>query len=101
MNHTRDDVLAIARALFPGSDPAAILEILDRYGLEGWERERVQLAILELSEGHQDRLVDLVLAAKEDYRDVLSWQAAGPLSETEGRKLQEAALRLMQQWGRK
>ena len=40
MIHTRDDVVAAARAGFPNSDPATILGILDLYGTQPFEREK-------------------------------------------------------------
>ena len=48
---------------------------LESYGLEHHEREveRVQLAILKLSEGRLERIPELVAAAKRDYRDILMW----------------------------
>ena len=36
-------------------------------------RERVQLAILKLSDGNEDKLREFVAVAKRDYRDVLFW----------------------------
>jgi hypothetical protein len=103
MANTRDDVVAAVHAAFPSSDPATILDVLDLYGMESHERERerVQLAIVRLSEGSEDKLLDFLQSAKTDYRDVLCWQATGPLSESEGKKQQHAALRLLEQWGKK
>jgi hypothetical protein len=103
MINTRDDVVAAVRAAFPSSDPATILGVLDLYGTESYERERerVQLAIVALSEGNEDKLLHFVQAAKTDYRDVLHWQASGPLSESEGHKLQQAALGLIEKWGKR
>lgn len=91
MIHTRDDVLAAIRDAFPASVRAAILAVLDRYGTESYEneRERVQLAIIALSGGIQEKLPELVKVAKTDYRDVLAWQQLGPLSEAEGKRLQD------------
>ena len=52
-----------------------MLELLDDYGVESYERERerVQLAILKLSEGNEEKLREFVAVAKRDYRDVLFW----------------------------
>lgn len=52
-----------------------MLELLDSYGVESYERERerVQLAILKLSEGYEKKLREFVAVAKRDYRDVLFW----------------------------
>jgi len=103
MIYTRDDVVAAVHAVFPKSDAATILSILDLYGTEPYEREkeRVQLAIVSLSGGREDKLPDFVQAAKTDYRDVLCWQASGPLSEADGEKQRQAALHLLDQWGKK
>lgn len=103
MSGTRDDVLAAVHALFPQSDAATILDILDLYGTESYEREkeRVQLAVIALSAGNEDKLLFFVQAAKMDYRDVLHWQASGPMSESEGRRQQQAARQLIEQWGKK
>jgi hypothetical protein len=50
------------------------MQILDEYGTCSWEvgRERVQLAILKLSEGDLDTLRSYMALAKTDYRDVLA-----------------------------
>lgn len=103
MTHCRDDVVAAVRASFPNSSAETILSVLDLYGTESYEREkeRVQLAVIALSEGKEDKLLDLVRIAKTDYRDVLAWYEGGPLTEEEGRKLQQAALRLIERWGKK
>ena len=75
MAHSRDDVLASVRAIFPDSDWTGVVGVLDRYGVVSYERERerVQLAILKLCEGSEDKLRDYVDVAKRDYRDVLFW----------------------------
>ena len=103
MTHSRDDVLAAIQATFHASNLANILAILDLYGAVSWERERerVQLAIVELSGGSEDKLHELVQTAKNDYRDVLAWQQLGPRSEPEGKKLQNAARALIEKWGNK
>jgi len=103
MTNTREDVVAAVHTAFPGSDAATVLGVLDLYGTESHERERerVQLAILALSEGSEDKLLYFVQAAKTDYRDILHWEASGPLSESEGQEQQQAVLRLLEQWGKK
>jgi hypothetical protein len=103
MAHTRDDVLAAVHAAFPAGDRSTILGVLDLYGTESCERERerVQLAIVELSGGSKDKLLELVQTAKTDYRDVLAWQQLGPLPEAEGKRLQNDARALLEKWGRK
>ncbi len=52
-----------------------MLERLDMYGVEPYERERerVQLAILKLSAGNEEKVREFVAVAKRDYRDVLFW----------------------------
>ena len=52
MAHSREDVVASVRASFPKESRARALELLDTYGVAAHERERerVQLAILKLSE---------------------------------------------------
>ncbi len=52
-----------------------VLKLLDTDGLRPHERERerVQLAILKLSEGSEEKLRQNVEVAKRDYRDVLFW----------------------------
>jgi hypothetical protein len=101
--NTRDDVVAAVHAAFQSGDPAMILGVLDLYGTESYEqeKERVQLAIVALSEGSEDKLLYFVQAAKRDYRDILCWHASGPLLESEGRKQQQTALRLLEKWGKK
>jgi len=73
--HTRDEVVAVVQKTFPESAHTRVLELLDKYGVESYERERerVQLAILKLSEGNEDKLREFVAVAKRDYRDVLFW----------------------------
>jgi|SRR5436190_22935213 len=75
MAHSREEVLASVRASFPKKSWARALELLDTYGLAEHERERerVQLAILKLSEGNEEKLRQHVDVAKRDYRDVLFW----------------------------
>jgi hypothetical protein len=76
MTPSRDDVLASIRARFPtGERRALVLGLLDTYGIEAYERERerVQLAILTLSQGDEAKLREYVAVAKRDYRDVLFW----------------------------
>ncbi|HET9857847.1 MAG TPA: hypothetical protein VFP99_08430 [Chthoniobacterales bacterium] len=75
MAHSRDEVVAVVEKTFPESSRARVLELLDAYGDESYERERerVQLAILKLSEGNEEKLREFVAVAKRDYRDVLFW----------------------------
>ena len=75
MSHSREKVVAAIRASFPRADYGAILALLDAYGVESYERERdrVQIAIVNLSEGDEAKLRYFVDVAKRDYRDVLFW----------------------------
>lgn len=79
-----------------------VLAELHRYGQETYEREpeRVRLAILKLCEARLDRVVELVAAAKRDYRDILMWAeypaegqalwaGRSDLSDEERRQLEE------------
>src|SRR2546430_7638991 len=73
MAHSRDEVVAAVEATLSESAYARVLKLLDSYGVESYERERehVQLAILKLSEGNEEKLREFVAVAKCDYRDVL------------------------------
>jgi hypothetical protein len=75
MTHSRNDVTASVKARFRESRWDAVLEALDGYGVEPHERERerVQLAILNLCAGEEDKMREYVAVAKRDYRDVLLW----------------------------
>lgn len=98
----REEIIAAIRSTFPADDVADVLAALDRYGAEPHERERerVQLAIIALSQGNKDKLLQLVQDAKTDYRDVLCWQEAGPLTPRQGKWVQKAVLRLLERWGK-
>ena len=39
--------------------------------------ERVQFAVLKLSQGDDDKLLETILLAKRDWRDVLVWAGFG------------------------
>ncbi len=71
---------------FPNESPASIVEALNLYGVEVYERERerVQLAILKLSEGNLGQLWYYLDCAKRDYRDVLYWAEYSPSSSKSG-----------------
>jgi len=73
--HSRDEVVAVVQKTFPADAHARVLELLGTYGVESYERERerVQLAILKLSEGNEEKLGEFIAVAKRDYRDVLFW----------------------------
>jgi len=97
------ELIAAVESAFPNRQASEVLAVLDEYGVEPCERERerVQLAIVQLSNGAEERLRHLVKVAKTDYRDILSWQATGPLTSEEGKKVQEAARGLIDRWGKK
>ena len=40
MAHTRDEVIAAVESSFPTINSARVLELLDTYGVESYERER-------------------------------------------------------------
>src|SRR5438067_3530253 len=75
MTPSRDEVVAAVEVAFPESNCARVLKLLDSYGVESYERERerVQLAILKLSAGSEEKVREFVAVAKRDYRDVLFW----------------------------
>jgi hypothetical protein len=103
MTSTRDSVIAAIELAFPGRDLPHLLTIVDRYGTEPHEREaeRVRLAIVELSEGDEQRLQHLVQAAKVDYRDVLACKQLGPISPAQGERLQREARAVIDKWGKR
>ena len=74
-SHSRDEVVATVQRIFCEDSCPRVLELLDSYGVEWYERERerVQLAILKLSEGSEEKLHEFVAVAKRDHRDVLLW----------------------------
>src|SRR5262245_37698429 len=75
MAHSRDEVISMVQKTFPESNWARVLELLEGYGVESSEREceRVQFAILKLSEGSEQKLREFITVAKRDYRDVFFW----------------------------
>src|SRR5216684_769646 len=75
MPHSRDEVVAVVRKSFPEGAHTRVIELLDTYGVESYERERerVQLAMLKLSGGSEEKLREFLAVAKRDYRDVLFW----------------------------
>ncbi len=75
MTYSGDQVVASVEATFPKSGWARVLDLLESYGVESYERERkrVQLAILKLSAGSEEKVREFVAVAKRDYRDVLFW----------------------------
>jgi len=71
---SRELVQRLIRRLFSGVPEATVLELLDQYGAESYERDRdrVQIAILKLIGGDLKRLAETVALAKADYRDALA-----------------------------
>jgi hypothetical protein len=102
---TTETVLRKIPVVFPESDPAQILAVLDSAVPDG-DGPRVQLAIMKLCDARKG-LADLthyVKAAKVDYRDVLAWaeypngiglplSAGDPKREDAGRRDHEQYLR--------
>ncbi|MDQ3063971.1 MAG: hypothetical protein M3R14_14090 [Acidobacteriota bacterium] len=60
---------------FPNKEQEKIMAILVLYGKESYEceTERVQIAVLKLSDGDLEKLRENVDAAKNDYRDILAF----------------------------
>src|SRR5947209_7956181 len=77
-SRSREDVIAAVGARFPRADVERLLTLLDTYGVESYERERerVQVAIVNLSEGDEAKLREMLAVAKRDYRDVADWLTA-------------------------
>jgi len=75
MSRTREDVISAIERVFPNKMVAEVLELLDAYGVQSYERERerVHFAMVTLSEGDETKLRYLIEVAKRDYRDVLFW----------------------------
>ncbi len=72
-----EDVIQAIQDVFPNEDLQTVLDVMDEYGKQPFEidQERVQIAAIRLSEGNIDKLLQLVVDAKRDYRDVISWYA--------------------------
>ncbi len=77
---SRGAVLTAIARYFPQEDLQVVMDVLDAYGVEPYERERerVQLAVLDLSSGDVDDLLHYVNEAKKDYRNVLWWANSSP-----------------------
>jgi len=101
MPHTRDEVVAVLQETFPASDHARWLRLLDTYGVESYERERerVQLAILKLSDGYEDKLREFVAVAKRDYRDVLFWAEYPEESRLDTSEKKERIRKMFEKFG--
>jgi hypothetical protein len=72
---SREAVLVAVQTAFPEGGRRRVVKLLDTYGVDPHERERerVQLAILGLCDGSEDKLRVYLAVAKRDYRDVLLW----------------------------
>lgn len=101
MAHSRDEVVAAIQATFPESSRTRVMELLDGYGVESYERERerVQLAILKLSEGNEEKLREFVAVAKRDYRDVLFWAEYPEESRLDTPEKKERIKKMFEQFG--
>jgi len=71
--YTYENVIKAISIAFPNEKTEQILKLLEIYGKEQYEyeKERVHLAILKLSNGDIKKLHDYLNLAKIDYRDVL------------------------------
>ena len=78
-----------------------MLELLETYGVESYERERerVQLAILKLSDGSEEKLRNLVAVAKRDYRDVLFWADNPKEAKLDTPEKRERIKKMFEQFG--
>ena len=101
MPHSRDEVVAFVQATFPKESWARVLELLDSYGVESYERERerVQLAILKLSDGNEEKLREFVAVAKRDYRDVLFWAENPDQAKLDTPEKKERIRRMFEKFG--
>ena len=101
MAHSRDEVVAAVEVAFPEGSRARVLELLDTYGVEAYERERerVQLAILKLSAGNEEKLHEFVAVAKRDYRDVLFWAENPEESRLDTPEKKERIRKMFEQFG--
>ncbi len=101
MPHSRDEIVAVVEKTFPENAHVRVLEVLDTYGLESYERERerVQLAILKLSEGNEEKLREFVAVAKRDYRDVLFWADNPEEAKLDTPEKRERIKKMFEQFG--
>ena len=101
MPHSRDEVVAVVQKTLPGDAHTRVLELLERYGVlpHEPERERVQLAILKLSEGDEEELRKFVAVAKRDYRDVLFWAENPEEAQLHTPEKRERIKKMFEQFG--
>src|SRR5438270_10535367 len=101
MPSARDEVVAVVYKTFQATAHARVLELLDTYGVESYERERerVQLAILKLSQGNEEKVREFVAVAKHDYRDVLFWAENPEESRLDTPEKKERIRKMFEQFG--
>src|SRR5437870_7021892 len=101
MPHSRDEVVAVVQQTFPEGAHTRVLELLDGYGIESYERERerVQLAILKLSGGSEEKLREFIAVAKRDYRDVLFWSENPEESRLDTPEKKERIKKMFEKFG--
>lgn len=101
MPQTREEVVLIVQKTFPENAHVRVLELLDTYGVESYERERerVHLAILKLSEGNEEKLREFVAVAKRDYRDVLFWADNPEEAKLDTPEKRERMRKMFEQFG--
>ncbi len=108
IKYTRELVMKKVKDVFPKEDVSKIMSILDQYGVESYEqeRERVQIAILKLSEGEVKELEEGVKVARQDYRDVLAYaeyplemkEEAWTLDEQKAKEIREKDRKQYLEW---
>jgi hypothetical protein len=86
------DTERLARAMFRPEQIPDVLEVLGWYDSE--PPDSVHRAVLTLSKGNVDALVDYVAAAVNDFRDVLLW-ASEPEPTPEERAAAQARVRTL------
>lgn len=101
MANSRDEVIASVRASFAEDRWAHVARLLDAYGVEPYERERerVQLAILKLSMGSEEKLSEHIALAKLDYRDILLWADCPEESKIDTPEKKKEARELLRMFG--
>ena len=88
MTCPRDNVIAAFKTVFPDQDATAILAVVDLYGTAPHEPEvdRVRRAIVERSEGDEERLKYLVPVVKVDHTRRAGVEATWPPLARAGRE---------------
>src|SRR5229473_3137111 len=101
MARSRDEVVVAVQAAFPKSSRTRVMELLDAYGVESYERERerVQLAMLKLSGGSEEKLREFLAVAKRDYRDVLFWAEYPEESRLDTPEKRERVRKMFEKFG--